>query len=141
MPPPTTVKTLRILLLALLAALLPLRGALATAGHCAGSKNQVTLAVAAAPGHADVHTHGAHGGGAADSVHAQHHVASADGEPSTAFADPCALCTATCSNTSFVSTPLSVAAPTALAGASFPALIAPPLRHAAEGPERPPRSI
>ncbi len=137
MPLPT-VQTLRLLLLALLAVLLPLRGALATAGHCAGSKSPVTLAIAATPGHADVHTHGAHGGGAADSVHAQHHAA--DGEPYTAFADPCALCTATCSNTSFVGTPLSVAAPTALAGASFPALIAPPLRHAAEGPERPPRS-
>jgi len=133
------VKTFRILLLVMLTVLLPLRGALAVTGHCAGSKNQVTLAVAATPGNADIHTHGAHGGVAADSVHAQHHAA--DGEPSTAFADPCVLCTATCSNTSFVSTPLSVAAPTALAGASFPALIAPPLRHAAEGPERPPRSI
>ena len=47
MLPCTPVKTVRILLLVLLAALLPVRGVLAGAGHCAGSPGGQVPVVAA----------------------------------------------------------------------------------------------
>lgn len=134
------VRTVRILLLVLLAVLLPVRGALAGAGHCAGSPDAVVQVVAAAQAHSDAHAHGGHGAAPADAVHAAHHASPAGGEDLSASADPCTLCTATCSATPFLGEPVAMPMPLAAAGTSFPALAAPPSCHATEGPERPPRS-
>lgn len=133
------VKTVRILLIVLLAVLLPVRGALAGAGHCAGSKD-FTQAIAAAHVHTEVPQHGEQGDEHADTGHAPHHSSSTDTEQYSASGDPCTVCTATCSATSLLSEPLTMVSPIAMAGTSFPALIAPPPSHTAEGPERPPRS-
>lgn len=119
--------------------LLPVRGALAGGGHCAGS-HEAALSTAAANAAAELHAHSAPVDARMDAVHAQHHSPASGGDTSSAPADPCTVCTATCSTTSFLSEPLSVASPLAAAGTPFPDLVAPPPSHATEGPERPPRS-
>lgn len=117
----------------------PRQGCAGGAGHCAGS-NDVARTMTAAHLHTEIHTDGEQDAVQADTVHAQHHSSSMDGEQSPASADPCTLCTATRSTTSFLGEPLSMAARMPTAGTSFPALFAPPPSHATEGPERPPRS-
>jgi hypothetical protein len=110
-------KFLRLCLLVLLAALLPCRGALATAMVCAP----------AAPA-----SHAAHGDG---HDHAGHHEAAH--EDAT---DTCNVCAASCAATPLLPALPGVAAPHALTAARYPAVSAPAPSFLSGGPERPPRS-
>lgn len=137
----STVKTVRVLLLVLLAMLLPLRDALAGAAHCAGSPNEATRAVAAVHVDTGMHAHDGEHEARLDSMHAGHHDASSGSDESAFGAgDACTLCTASCSAIPIVSAPLSVAAFISLAAVVFPAPVAPAPSHTSEGLERPPRN-
>ena len=131
-------KTVRILLLVLLALVLPLRGALASAAYCAGGPVEFSQGASLTHGHSAAHGLG--------HDHTHHHGQAArnsDGDTAVAGAsvDQCNLCTASCSATPFVSDAPAVAAPLKVADAVFPALLAPPPSHPSDGQERPPRSI
>lgn len=126
-------KTVRLLLLVLLAVVLPLRGALADVACCAGEADALQLAMTAGG-----HEHGApdpHG-------HAHVHHAPADtasADDGSAPADGCHRCTASCSATPITTAVPVVAATLAVTEARFPALSAPPPSHPSDGLERPPR--
>lgn len=150
-------KTVRVLLLVVLAMLLPLRGALAEVAHCVGMPD-TTPAVAAAtasgstsvseaePVHHD-HGHDNHtstaepelgmsadgAAGATGAAAAHDHLAGS--------VDKCHLCTASCASTPFMSTPPTLAEPMPVAAARYPSLTAPVPSHPSEGQERPPRSL
>jgi hypothetical protein len=127
----------------LIAALIPLRGAMAAAMLCptagAGLQSEVRIggqpmghhamtdAAAAAQGHAQHdHAHHDHADGAHDHGGGGH--------------DKCNLCSAFCSVTPMVGAAPTLPAPD-LANASFPALAAPAASFLSSGQERPPRSI
>ncbi|MFT3666554.1 hypothetical protein [Piscinibacter sp.] len=115
-------KLLRLWLLVLLAAMLPLQGALAAAMLCAG-------------GHG--HGHARHA-----EVHAQHrHADGTQHDHGTADQDKCSFCTAFCSLTPLVSDIAGVAEPSGLVDAPLPSLSALAPSFLSDGPERPPRSI
>lgn len=149
-------KTVRVLLLVVLAMLLPLRGALAEVAHCVGMPDTASTAAALASpearsvpdadaGHEHENEHEHHGdhpaqpdavmvadaGTAAPAAH--DHVAGS--------VDKCHLCTASCASTPFMSAPPTVAEPMPVAGARYPSLTAPAPSHPSEGQERPPRSV
>lgn len=153
-------KSVRILLLVLLTLVLPWRGALAQVVHCAGTANEMTHAVVAAPGHDGGH-HGGHDGGhdagPADGHPGAHHhgddgrqvpadqgapgaVADAGDPPATA-ADACDLCTASCASPPILMAPPVLLSSPVVAASAFPALDAPPPSHHSEAQERPPRSL
>ena len=119
-------KTVRILLLVLLAMLLPFRGALAEVAHCVGTPNEQLRAEVTDHGH----PHNAEHALADDERDFDNH------DHSSSVADKCNFCT-----TASMNALPNVAAPMALAAATFPALNAPPPSHLSEGQERPPRSI
>lgn len=171
-------KTLRLLLLVLLALLLPFRGALAEVAHCgsgstgalagawapAGGPSQgnpafaghdhhhddaghhATPAVHAADPHGHDHDHRHHHDDAhAHGDHASHggmgfvdDVSGATSLPSAI--DACEACSASCASPPLLSAAPAVLPSLPIAGADYPALVAPPPRHASDGPERPPRS-
>lgn len=138
-------KVIRIWLLVLLAALLPVRGAIAAAMLCppaaAGTHSEMPRmdhgAMAGAHEyahqdhaqheHADAGLHGDHGGTHDDKGPTSH--------------DKCNLCSACCSATPLLSTMPSVPQPHGLATASFPDVFAPAPSFLSDGQERPPRSI
>ena len=124
-------KTVRILLLVLLAMLLPFRGALAEVAHCVGTPNEQLRAEVTDHGH----PHNADHALADDERDFDNH------DHSSSVADKCNFCTASCSTTASMNALPNVAAPMALAAATFPALNASPPSHLSEGQERPPRSI
>lgn len=124
-------KTVRILLLVLLAMLLPFRGALAEVAHCVGTPNEQLRAEVTDHGH----PHNADHALADDERDFDNH------DHSSSVADKCNFCTASCSTTASMNALPNVATPMALAAATFPALNAPPPSHLSEGQERPPRSI
>jgi hypothetical protein len=127
------VKTVRILLLVLLAMLLPFRGALAEVAHCTGTPNEQLQVGVTDHGHA-------HDADRDQADHERDHDHD-NHDHSLSVADECNFCTASCSTTASLSAQPDLAAPMVLAAATFPALNAPPPSHISEGQERPPRSI
>ena len=142
----TTVKTFRLWLIVLLAALLPIRGALAAGMLCPvggfGVQAEVQLAK---------HTHSHDEANAAHDEHqhpevsAQDHGAgqdhaSADSHDRAGGADKCNSCSAFCSVTGLVGADLTFAS-TQLSFAVFSHLDAPPPSFVSDGQERPPRTI
>jgi len=133
-------KSWRIWLLLLLAALLPMRGAVAAAMLCpvAGSGIQMELAMVDHPtahevmDHAMVHDHGS----SHDHAAGDHH----DGHDHTAT-DRCNMCSAFCSLTPLVSEAPTVAKPLDPTAAKFSELCAPPPSFFSDGQERPPRTV
>jgi hypothetical protein len=117
----------RVLLLALLAIMLPVRGVMAAAMLCAPT-------AADAAGVA-VHAHaGGHGGaGHAPQDGAHHHDAASGPEA-------CNLCTACCSVPPLAASPVALPLPQPLPATVFPAWSAPAPQFVSDGPERPPRS-
>lgn len=129
-------KVVRVLLLVLFAVLLPLRGALAEASHCAGAAAHA-LGAATTHDHDDGHTHGG-------DAHASHALSAGDepaGSEASNPADACNLCSASCASPPILTSlqPL-VHAPLAAAGPR-PAKVAPPPSHVPDGQERPPRHL
>ncbi len=130
-------KLLRVLLLALLAVLLPVRGVMAAAMLCPPAAGQGERHAAPAGGD-PVHDHAAHG---------QH--APADASAGTAqahdhgahHADSCNLCSSCCSVPPLASALPGLLPPHEQAAAAYPALSVPAPSFLSGGPERPPRSI
>lgn len=123
-------KLLRIWLLVLLAALLPVRGALATAMLCApaiGAQGPAHTAAA----HHDHHDHPAHAQPAGD--------AAADSHDGGAH-DKCSLCASCCATVPLLSSPPGPPEPFD-AVQQFPDLCVPAPSFVSDGQERPPRSI
>ena len=145
-------KTVRVLLLVVLAMLLPLRGALAEVVHCVGMP-ETTSAVAtesepgtmpeAEPVHHD-HGHDHHAPAGEPELGMSADVGTAATAAHDHFSgsfDKCHLCTASCASTPFISAPPTVAEPMPVAAARYPSLTAPVPSHPSEGQERPPRSL
>jgi len=150
------VKTLRLCFLLLLAALLPLRGAVAAAMLCppagvgtsaeAGvSTSAEVLAMGLATGHAmdhhaaadataASHADGSHGPGSHDGS-SQAHASHDQGAP-----DKCNLCAAFCSLTPMLGSPPTLPPSLPAATTAFPALSAPVPIFLSDGQDRPPRS-
>lgn len=124
----------RVLLLVLLAAVLPVRGAMAAALLCPPA--------AGATGEAHA-SHGPRDGGHDLAVTGSHlhndHAAGHHRDGDTGH-DRCNLCAACCSVPPLASAWPDLASPHA-AAAAFPELSAPTLPFVSDGPERPPRSI
>lgn len=149
-------KTLRVWLLVLLAALLPIRGAAAAAMLClptAEGGSDTVLMAGSGTGHAQVHA-SAHASHQHESQHEHEHehdghlMAQADGDAVGSASGghhdgggKCNLCCGFCSMTPMLSTPPSVPAPVHLTSVSFPDLCAPAPSFLSDGQERPPRSI
>lgn len=136
--PDVAVKTIRTLLLVLLALLLPIRGAVAAAMLCspsgAGTDHHTMMATTDHDEH-DGHQHADHSAGAQDASNsgtAGHH---------TGGFEKCNLCCDFCSITPLLSALPSVPTPQDLSSVSFPALFAPAPSFLSDGQERPPRSI
>jgi len=142
----THVKTLRIVLLVLLAFLLPIRGAVAAAMLCPGGGDGRPAAVALEPGHHETHAaHGMHD----DHAAAHHHHADDDTPDAGAEAasssgghqPACQICASGCCVTPLAFAPPSVQGPRLSATVSFPALCAPVPAFQSDGQDRPPRTI
>lgn len=141
-------KHLRLWLLVVLVALLPVRGAVAAAMLCApaGAAGQAEWRV----GEHDPAAH--HGHHEADGqAHAGHHgdsVGDHDGDHDGGEArhdaghdNKCTMCSAFCSATPLPSTVPGLPEPLSAGAAHFPDLDAPAPTFQSGGPERPPRSI
>jgi hypothetical protein len=127
------VKSLRVFLLILLAALLPLRGAIGAEGLCSLAQGPMGASHAA--------VHGSHDVGRASASH-QHHASAgaqhAHGEPHGG-ANPCNFCSAF----GGIAGPIApLAVPARSPGAKvFARVEAPPARLIADRLERPPRTL
>jgi hypothetical protein len=138
------VKHLRLWLIVLLVALLPIRGAMAAAMLCAktGPAGQATELRVASSKHAH---HGDHHGDhqgdrhtAAQAPHGHH----GDAHPGSAGHDnKCTMCSAFCSATPLPSAVPLLPEPAAAGTTKFADLHAPAPTFQSGGPERPPRSI
>ncbi|MDE2607925.1 MAG: hypothetical protein KGL68_18610 [Burkholderiales bacterium] len=132
-------KIARVLLLVLLSALLPIRGAMAAALPCAGAAgatsgmHQMHEMQASHGGHHDEAGADAHMVGKMS--HGQHHHEGAAGQGT------CNLCSACCSVPPLASAVPGVPLPHAVASVAFPDLTFPAPSFLSEGQERPPRSI
>jgi hypothetical protein len=137
------VKTLRIVILVLLAFLLPIRGAVAAAMLCPGGGDGRTAAVAVEQGHHETQAaHGMHDEHAA----AHHHPSAgdtpdADASSSGGHQPACQFCASGCCVTPLAFAPPSVQSPRLAATVSFPALCAPVPAFQSDGQDRPPRTI
>lgn len=135
-------KTLRVVVLLLVCALLPFRGALAATLLCAepGQSGEVTAAEGHAhhgvvPGDAhDVDPAGAH------AAHGHAHVDAPSAEDS-AQGDGCHICASGCHATAMVAEPSTTPAAMPVASIEFPAVNAPAPDFQSEGQDRPPRAI
>jgi len=129
-------KLLRLWFLVLLAAMLPVRGAIAAAMLCppAGLGTQ---------GHAQSMHHDAAGHAHADGVdpHAQHLHADGTLHDHGSASDKCNLCSAFCSLTPLWSEVAGIVEPDDLRDVAFPRLSAPAPTSRSGRQERPPRSI
>lgn len=140
-------KLLRVWLLVLLAALLPVRGAMAVAMACAPGNMPVSGAAAVSMAHADHHGHGASAHDHASSGHHDHgahgHAPVPAGTPDdgTSHADQCNLCAASCSATPLIRDVAGIPEPADAAATTFPSLSAPAPSFLSDGQERPPRSL
>lgn len=139
----SAVKTVRLLLLVLLALVLPLRGALANVTWCMDRAHGAGHAVSTAHEHGSAHGDDGHAHGG-EHAHADHLLSASSGGSGDATDDPCAehgsVCAASCAAPPIMSAPPVVLAPMAAAATPFPALTAPPPSHPSEGQERPPRA-
>ena len=128
-------KVLRIWLLVILAALLPIRGAMAVAMPCALSgmdpHGETLYPDAAGHGHTV----------AANEPVSHDHGDAALHDHDKACQDKCNLCSASCSATPLVATIAGVPELSDLASVSFPELSVPAPSFLSDGQERPPRSI
>ena len=132
------VKTARIWLLLLLALLLPIRGAMASAMLCQpmGGGTQSEMRLMKHLDAVDEASHDAH------HHHAQPHQEAHGHEHGGASAEEkCNLCSAFCSAAPLLSSMPSVLQPQATAAVSFPDIAAPAPSFLSDGQERPPRSI
>jgi hypothetical protein len=129
------VKVLRIWLLVVLAALLPVRAAVAVAVPCAlfgvGMPSGATHHDAAGQGHAV----------AAQELVQHDHGAAALHDHEQACQDKCNLCSASCSATPLVATIAGVPELSDPASVAFPDPSVPAPSFLSDGQERPPRSI
>lgn len=127
-------KTVRILLLVLLAMLLPFRGVVAAAVPVAdaadGSRIELRLHQ-----HSHLDSHAAHcESGHAHGAHGEHeHPFGGWGE--------CSLCAASCSTSSLMSAVPTLAPPVSFVALEFPSLHVPAPSFLSDGQERPPRSL
>lgn len=136
----SSVKTIRIWFLLLLAVLLPVRGAVAATMLCAvgGAAVQAELSVSDHPvGHETMpHDHMA----SHDHTGAGHH--GDDGGQGQAASDKCSMmCLAFCSLTPLAGTAPTLAEPLGLAAVKRSDHSAPPPSFLSDGQERPPRTI
>jgi len=131
-------KTLRICLLLLLVAMLPLRGALAAAMMCPPTGTGTTHHASPGP----VHPHDHHAMTAAASHdHAGHaHPTTEHGDHGSSGAQSCNLCCDFCSVTPIIASLPTVPAPSDLGTIQFPDPCAPAPSFLSDGQERPPRS-
>jgi hypothetical protein len=130
------VKLLRLCLLVVLAALLPIRGAMAAAMLCPPAGTSLPAELRASG-------HEAHHGQAQPDEHSMHHhegTARHDASPAPDH-DQCNLCSAFCSLTPLPSAMPGVPPPLEVSAASFPDVAAPAPSFVCGGQERPPRSI
>jgi hypothetical protein len=145
------VKSLRVLVLVLLAVLLPVRGAFAGAMWCAshgaahGAPAMQADADALAMPHAMAHHHGGtaheHAAMAADAGAMQGDVHDADSpSPHGKASATCQFCASGCCMASIVAGVPAVGPAPLTARASFPPLIVPAPAFESDGPERPPRA-
>lgn len=142
------VKTLRVVLLLLVAMLLPLRGAVAASMACGPAGGHAAVQSASMHHGAAHASHGAHGHhGSADAAashaghpHAEHLLHDAPGDDGQA-AERCLLCAACGSAQPMPASVLAVPTPPPQIAAAFPAPSTPPLSFLSDGQERPPRSI
>ncbi len=134
------VKSVRILLLVLLAVVLPFRGALAQVVHCAGSSNDTAHVEVAAQAHEDGHHHSDERLHAQPDLDAQGLFADA-GDPAATTTDACNLCTVSCASPPILMAPPALVQSPLVSASTYPALDAPPPSHHSEAQERPPRSI
>ena len=136
--PDIAVKTIRTLLLVLLAVLLPIRGAVAAAMLCppsaTGMDHHTMMATTDHDEHGG-HQHADHSAEAHDASH------SASAGPHAGGVEKCNLCCDFCSITPLLSALPSVPTPQDLRLVSFPALFAPAPSFLSDGQERPPRSL
>lgn len=136
-------KHLRIWLLLLLAVLLPVRGAVAAAMLCppagVGTQNQVRVLDHHLGSHHTMVRAAAESVGHDHAMH-DHGSASTDDGKSLSVQDKCNLCSAFCSMTPLVSSPLTMPTPQEPGATAFPDLFAPPPNFLSDGQERPPRS-
>ena len=128
-------KLLRVCLLVLLAALLPIRGAMAAAMLCppagVGAHTEMRLMGHEQAGHDHI---------GESHAHHQHE----DGEQhdhGMSSEDKCNLCSAFCSLTPMLSEIVGIEEPRDFIDASFPVLSVPAPSFLSDGEERPPRSI
>jgi hypothetical protein len=135
------VKSSRSWLLVFLAALLPIKAALAATMLCppagVGTQGELRAVQGSAAGFHDgspvrsVHEHPAH----------EHGSAASDRDVPPGPHDPCSVCSAFCSVTPLVGGLPSVFAPPTRSVGVFPDLSAPPPSFLSDGQERPPRTI
>lgn len=131
------VKIIRILLLALLVMVLPLRGALAGGDHCASASDVQTSGLSVSAEHSG-HGQMGHDGPVADANDLKDpcdDLCAEAGSP-----DNCKYCSAFCSGSPLVNVQPPVIEFITLADTSFPALIAPLPSHLSEVQDRPPQS-
>lgn len=115
-------KTLRLCLLLLLAALIPVRGAVAAAMLCPAGGHPGQPALQAPAGHDMAHAHHRHD----------------DPQPGTPTAK-CTLCAACCALTPLLRALPTLAEPPGVAAVGFADHAAPAPEFFSDGPERPPR--
>lgn len=136
-------KTARVLLLILLAALLPLRTALADAVLCAGHASHDMAAMSVM--HGDQGGHDLHDGDEASLQSPSDSFVElpADAGPADGVGDPstCNTCAVSCSTSPLVLTVPHVPTPVKLTSPHLPSHDARALSHLSDGQERPPRSI
>ena len=123
-------RSLRIFVLVVMAALLPVRGAVAVAMFCPGDAGAGTVAA----GH-DHHAAGMQGGNA---LHAD---PDGDAADDSTHASRCHACVSGCCAATIVGAAPTVDVLPRSAAVVFPALSAPVPAFESDGPERPPRSI
>lgn len=136
-------KVIRIWLLVLLAALLPIRGAIAAAMLCPPAAVGSEMPMVDHGTGTDAQEHGHQGHAQHDHTGGSHHGdhgGAHDGKAPTSH-DKCNLCSACCSATPLLSAMPSVPQPHDQTAESFPDFSVPAPSFLSDGQERPPRSI
>jgi len=130
------VRIVRIWLLILLAALLPIRGAVAAAMPCPNGSAPLHRQAPSSTDHRTMgHVH---------LMSVAHHHVHADGhdeQGGSAHADKCNLCASCCTGTAMAMSFQAVFAPLGSASETFSAPASPAVSFLSDGQERPPRSI
>lgn len=132
-------KTLRLVLLLMLAVLLPVRGAVAAAMMCPPTGSGSPHAMHAA-GDPAGHVHGAEHTQMQMHMHQHQHEPTPAPTHAHAAGDACTLCAVCCTTAPLLADVPGLGAPVALRAAPFPALRTEAPSFVSDGPERPPRS-